>query len=705
MRITGYGDNLSLFIKNPVEGYEKYMMVNPEIGKKYFQKLEYTSPANDIFLRNKPENTYRIFVMGSSVVYGFPYDRNLMFSRILHQQLEDVYPHKQVEVVNTSITAINSFTLRDFIDEILDYAPDAILIYEGHNEFYGAFGIGSNESMSRNSTLARMHLSLMDVRFYQLFRNIVSGISVKIARGTERSEGTLMKRIVADADILLNSKEYMIAMDRFSKNMGYILKNAANKGVPVFLSEVVSNVSGMEPFNSIPNDTLQAAIDIYHEAQAAEARQDYKLALQLYYKAKDLDCLRFRASEDINSLIGELTATYGAHKVPMLAHFQNHSPNMLIGTNFMTEHVHPNIDGSFLMADVFFSAISESGVFGDVAAERKPIDYYKRNWGYTALDSLLAHHRIQLLMGQWPFMKEESAGSNYSRAYRPRFALDSLAFSVMRNPDLSLNEVRLKLAERYQKAGRIDLAYKEYESLIRMNPYIAANYRDAATCLLQLEDLPLALKYLQKSLDYEETFFATFRIAEIFLIMGDYEGAITHFNEAFYLAPEESKVNVLGKSYAALVYANNTERAKTIAAELERLRATQYLRVPPKRYTFNDYIPFQTKKQVQEAKELIDQQRNDEALHLLESSLTIYDSHVANRLIGEIHFGIKNHELAQQYFDRVYDKFRFDSQFLNKLVLLQLALNNTVSAKKYLEELKRIDPNSPQTRTLSMMLQ
>jgi tetratricopeptide (TPR) repeat protein len=241
----------------------------------------------------------------------------------------------------------------------------------------------------------------------------------------------------------------------------------------------------------------------------------------------------------------------------------------------------------------------------------------------------------------------------------------------MRNPEVSLNEVRLSLAERYQKAGRFDLAYKEYESLVRMNPYIAANYRDAATSLLQLEDLPRALTYLQKSLVFEETFFATFRMAEIYLIMGDYDSAITHFNEAFYLAPEESKVNVLGKSYVALVYANNTERAKTIAAELERLRATQYLRIPPKRYAFNDYIPFQTKKQVQEAKEMMGQQRNDEALQLLESSLTIYDSHIANRLIGEIHFENKNHELAQQYFDKVYDQFRFDSQFLIKLALLQ----------------------------------
>ncbi|MBK6285128.1 MAG: SGNH/GDSL hydrolase family protein [Draconibacterium sp.] len=153
LRLTGYGDNLDLFIKNPTEGYEKYMIVNPVVGKKYFQKFEYTAPANDIFLAEKPENTFRVFVMGSSTVYGFPYERNLMFSRILHKQLEDAYPDKKIEMVNTAITAINSFTLLDYTDQILKYKPDAVLIYAGHNEFYGAFGIGSNETMSRNREL------------------------------------------------------------------------------------------------------------------------------------------------------------------------------------------------------------------------------------------------------------------------------------------------------------------------------------------------------------------------------------------------------------------------------------------------------------------------------------------------------------------------------------------------------------------------
>ncbi|MBE0655674.1 MAG: hypothetical protein IH594_17875, partial [Bacteroidales bacterium] len=475
LRIAGYGDKFDLFIQNPTEGYGKYMMVNPEIGKKYFQKLEYTDPANDIFLKEKPENTFRIFVMGSSVVYGFPYDRNLMFSRILHKQLEDTWPGKKIEVVNTAITAINSFTLLDYTDEILRYQPDAILIYAGHNEFYGAFGIGSNETMSRNRGLTRLHIALLDLRMYQMVRNIISGAAQKFAPGNnDEVHGTLMKRIVADSDILLYSEEYNIAMERYRQNMEAILKKANKKKVPVFLSELVSNVKDMEPFNSTPGDTLEAAIDVYHKARIAEKNQDFNTALELYYRAKDLDCIRFRASEDANMILNGLIREYDVYRVPMLSWFQENSSHKLIGDNYMTEHVHPNIEGSFLMAEAFYSAILTSGILGDPDPfTRYNRDYYKRNWGYTALDSLLAHHRVTLLKGFWPFVKEERSGADYRKLYKPRSYIDSLAFRVLKFSELSLAEVRLELAEKYKASGQIFKAYQEYEALLRMNPYIA----------------------------------------------------------------------------------------------------------------------------------------------------------------------------------------------------------------------------------------
>ena len=240
LRLFKVGEDLSLFIENPTEGFEQYYIVNPVNGKKYFQKLEYTNPANDIFLKKKDDECFRIFVLGSSTVFGFPYEYNLMFSRILHKRLEDAYPDKKIEMINTAITAINSFTLLDYSRQISKYDPDAVLIYAGHNEFYGAFGLGSNEAMNKRRSLTFLHIRLMDLRIYQLIRNLIGSTMENIASSkSDPVHGTLMKRIVANEEISLHGEVYELTMENYQKNMEDILKIFDSKNVPVFFSELI----------------------------------------------------------------------------------------------------------------------------------------------------------------------------------------------------------------------------------------------------------------------------------------------------------------------------------------------------------------------------------------------------------------------------------------------------------------------------------
>jgi tetratricopeptide (TPR) repeat protein len=511
--------------------------------------------------------------------------------------------------------------------------------------------------------------------------------------------------MVADQNILLGSNEYNIAMERFKQNMSDLLKKAEKKNVPVFLSEVVCNINGMEPFNSISTDQLEGAADVYKKAQIAEQSGDFSKALELYYKAKDLDCIRFRASEDINRIINELVKEFNVYRVPMLSVFQDNSPNKLIGNNLMTEHLHPNIDGNFLMAEAFYNEIVKSEIIGTkTEMPEYSIQYRKRNYGYTSLDSITAQQRVQTLKGNWPFVKMGEKEVNFLLQHRPNSLLDSLAFSAIKDKNLTLSEVRLDLAQRYEKMGQIFLAYKEYEALIRTNPYIAVNYRDAATCLIQLADLPLALKYYQKSLEYEESGFANFKIGEIFFFMGDYNNAIINFERAFPLIADDKKLIVLVKSYIACVYGNYSEKAKSLAAELKRVKAEKYLNVPPKKYSYMQYIPFKTREQVETAKNLIQGNRPVEALTILESSLQIYDSHIANRMIGELHSNQQNFEKALSFYNKVYNQFKFDPEFLYQLALIYKGRGDKENAAKCLNEIKKVAPEYAQLESLNQLL-
>lgn len=705
LRLSNYGDNLDLFVRNETPGYEDYMMVNPEIGKKYFQKLEHTLPQNDIFYTKKPANTFRIFVMGSSTVYGFPYNKNLMFSRILNEQLEAAYPGTKIEVINTAMTAINSYTLLDFTKQILKYNPDAILIYAGHNEYYGAMGVGSNETMSKNRNLTLLHISLMDYKLYQLVRKSIYGLAQKLALVDEaRSEGTLMKRIVENNNIQYGSKEYNIGIESYKRNMDDILRKITKKHIPVFYSEVVCNVKDLKPFGSIAGNTSESANDVYEKACMAEANGDYEKAKDLYYKAKDLDGIRFRASEDINRIINELSEKYHVHRVPMLAIFQKNSPNGLIGDNLMTEHVHPNIDGQFLLADAFYSKIIETGIIGNpVLTNRSSREYVRRNYGYTKLDSLTAYHRIQMLKGSWPFVKVDEE-IKYSLIYKPKNYLDSLAFEVIRNDSLSSGNAHYQLAQMYNEDKDYSKAFMEYNAALKTYPFDALLYRDAATVLINLEDLPLALKYLLKSLEYEESGFACFKIAEIYFYMGNYKESLVFLQKALPLVPKERKILILAQTYAAYMLDNNVSAAQNVANKLKEMNAEEYIVVPAKEYYFDRFIPFQTRDEVLLAKQLVSEHRLSEALSILEASLSKYDSHIANRLIGEIYVRMGKVQTALSFYEKIYTLFRYDPKYLYELTLIYHSINEYDKANECLQEFKNIDPANRNLNTLESIL-
>lgn len=70
---------------------------------------------------------------------GFPYPNNISFQRMLKYQLQKTNPDKDIEIINLALTAINSYTFYDFAQELVHFEPDAIFIYGGHNEYYGAW--------------------------------------------------------------------------------------------------------------------------------------------------------------------------------------------------------------------------------------------------------------------------------------------------------------------------------------------------------------------------------------------------------------------------------------------------------------------------------------------------------------------------------------------------------------------------------------
>ncbi|RQW05273.1 tetratricopeptide repeat protein [candidate division KSB1 bacterium] len=700
LRFANYGDNFDMFINLSLENYPESKIVNPEIGKKYFAKFQYPRPRHDMFLKEKSENSIRIFVLGSSTVFGFPYEENLTLSKILHNRLQDSYPDKQIEMINTALTAINSYTLLDFIDDVLKAEPDAILIYAGHNEFYGAFGTGSMERANKFRWLTILHLDLLSFRSYQLLRNMMNTMSNFLLgdHGAEslKGKGTLMKLIADRKEIAYKGEIYNAGINIFRNNMGILLSKAAKKKVPVFISEVVSNVRDLPPFCSVVTDSYPPASEVFDSAKKFDENRDFNNAKENYELAKDLDGVRFRASEEINEIIHDVAGQYHATLVPMQEYFEQASPNRLIGNNLITEHVHPNIDGYFLMADAFYQKIVDSKLIGDRVEpiHFKNSNYYKNNWAYTDLDSLIGVHKVNSLRSYWPFQPVDNLSPDYLDTYTPVSMVDSLAFDYVKCADSDIHGAHIKMAEFYKAQGDYYKAFKEYYAAIKNNPFYAKDYLEAARCLMFTNDFSLALQFFDQSLQLQETFYAYYNKSEILFLMGDYAEAIQSLNKALALEDTpESREEVLKKKHKIYFYSGNKNKTSEILVDIRKIDPGYQPAFPATKKSFPFLIPVQVKDQVDKAYGLYKSGKYDQALTEFLLSLEIKETPLANRCVGDILFS-RNNGKAILYYQRAYPGYKFDVDFLVNLAILYVQNKLEKNARNTLNEIKQLDPGN-----------
>lgn len=547
LQIFHYGIDTQLFISIPDET-SRFYGINTEVGKRYFYRENFNpSPRKDLFLKAKPANGYRIFVLGGSTTAGFPYGNNITFTRILGKRLADTFPDRHIEVVNTALTAINSYTLLDFLDEILAQKPDALLVYAGHNEFYGALGVASMESLGRFRPVVKLFLKLKNYKTLILIRNLAGRLymavhGVNSAARMQDPMKTVMSRMVGDKAITLDSPLYKAGKKQFQANLGEILAKAQAAKVPVLVSELVSNISDQPPFTSTASDTLPPAAAVFARAQKLEQERQYDKARVAYYRAKDLDALRFRATEDFNEIIRNTAAAYGASVVPMQAVFTEASPNGLIGNSLIHEHLHPNIDGYFLMADAFFQTMQRENFLAQEwpIAKIKPATFYRVNWGYTSLDSIYAALSVVQLKGSWPFT---TSGPNVALAqYTPISKQDSIALRIMQTGESTLELGHLEMANWYKQQGETEKALAEYQALVYTVPYLDLFYEPYLELLLNSGQHERAEQMLAEALKYNDSGFIYKWLGQIQLALNNTAEGIANLQKARLQLPNDDQL-------------------------------------------------------------------------------------------------------------------------------------------------------------------
>ena len=597
LRWGNYMGDLSLF-SDPGIGKNEYYIPNPNFAARYFFYTKTVpNPSIDVFKQEKTPDIYRVFAMGGSSAAGYPYGFNGTYSRVVKDILQDRMPDKQVEVVNVGISAISSYTLYDQVAEILQQKPDAILIYAGHNEFYGALGVGSNENLGGFPWFVRGYLKLQQYKTFLLLRNTIVGAgkwTASLFGGQEIDpNATLMERIINSRSIALDGPKHQLAIHQFDSNLSAILDIFTQQGIPVWLGSLASNYKDQAPFVDVPvaldaqEQPLPLASTIFQEGQSLLVDGDADAAQTRFAFAKDLDGLKFRAPESINQIIREKATAYEqVHYVPVYETFVEHSPNGIIGDELMLEHLHPNAKGYFLMgasfaqvmlknkslADWVQISLNDSGSerqTGNILIEQDLIlqefEAYEEGMYLSDFDHRVAYHRVRTLKQGFPFVLSNNARP-YQQGYKPLGPADSLAFLAV-HASKSWDESKVELGGIYERTNRPEKAFLEYMGLIRNQPWNDSPYLFAAQVQLNQNNFDAAEPLLEQAYSIQpKDAYTTKMLGAIMVQKGDLQRGITLLLESRALSPSDPQM--LYNLSGAYGLNKNYQQAMEIAEEV-----------------------------------------------------------------------------------------------------------------------------------------
>ncbi len=584
LRAIGYGKDIPLlqtFTSSPAN-----YIINPELGARYFPATG-VKPAvsqTDIFLKEKPDNVYRIFVLGGSSAAGYPYMFNGRFSSMLAVILEKHYPNQRFEMVNFAMPAVASYTLRDIALELGPHKPDLVLIYAGHNEFYGGLAVASAESLGRQRWLVNLFLSLRNYKTLNLVRDFMAWL--RSGSGSQKDRGTLMERMVQEKDVPYDSELFHQATETFQGNMADIIDYFNAREIPVIVGSLVSNIRHQAPFTDvfsaetnqsnwqnsyqkalnsfkagdidgsleainlcIQQDSLPAS-QYYLLGEIREAAGDSAAAYQAFHLAKEYDGLRFRASEDLNEVIYQFRDEEKILLAPVKEAFEKYSPGRLIGKTLMLEHLHPTLTGYALMAKAYATTILNAELCGPSEVTVVPDQEWLSEIGVTYIDREVARIRIDYLMSGWPFQKNSPPPK---REYTIPNAtpLQKLALKFWMD-EINWEQLHVETAALYSQQQDWENAAREYKALIRATPINSAPYLFLGQSLMRLNRVDEALSAFNQALSVEPGAYAYKMIGSIYLQQGNAAKAIPYLEQAVQADPADLQALFsLSQAYAS----------------------------------------------------------------------------------------------------------------------------------------------------------
>ena len=637
LRATGYGYSTKYF-RLTEDG--NWYNANADFGKTFFPSwfTDYPQPINFAFAAKKPPQTFRIFVQGASAAQGYPAPA-FSFAHALEAMLRKQIPDVNFEVINTGVVAINSHVVLPIARECAEHEPDAVIVYLGNNEVVGPYGAGTVlKGFSPSMGMIRAGIWSKTTRLGQLFSSF--GEQKQEAQqwgGMSMFKGN---HVVADDPRLAGVYQH------FEKNLTDICAVNAKSGAGVFVCTVAVNLRDSAPFASehrpgLPPVDQTKWRSFYDAGVAAQSRSDFDSAIERFGKAmaidptyadlryrlgkcylqledaeaarenlvaaRKYDALRFRADEEINSIIRKVSEVYQSRGVTLVdiqqaAADDSSSIHNLPGMELFYEHVHLNLAGNFLVATELYRSLLPKikakfpDQVTDLADSPPDFDECKRLLAFTRKAEYDLMSELAVLMQKPPFTDQldsnevlQSLMTDVQRLQREKSvetaADENAAFELARtdaDDDLSLRYDHAVLQSRRQQWGpatenlqavlercpnhlmarlrlctalngsrRFDEAIAQAEDLIRRKPTFAGAFEKLADAYIGNGQDAMAIAKLRSSLELQPSRSrARVKLGAAMARQQDFSGGLKEIRKAMKEAPQLVDAHVaMGEVY------------------------------------------------------------------------------------------------------------------------------------------------------------
>lgn len=345
------------------------------------------------FIMPKPADTVRIFLVGESAAKGYPQPRNLAMSAFLGEMLSDLAKEsgKKIEVINLGTTAVASYPLVAMTEEAARYSPDYIVFYVGNNEFFGAYGTASINSVG---TLPTWALPLMAT---------ARGLAVvqateSLFQGGAAQDRTLMEQMIGQTSIAPDSPLREAAARNLGAHLGEMIAATQAAGAVPIVCTTATNESGLAPLGE-----STAAAERFAAAQTLAAGGDARGAREAFLEARDLDPMPWRPTRGTEEAIRSAARSGGAALCDIAERFRDASAMGATGWDLLDDHVHLTVRGQAEAARLMADAILRAGgpLAGDPARLAALPDWqaYAKRLGTNQYDDYRVHHTMRVLFG------------------------------------------------------------------------------------------------------------------------------------------------------------------------------------------------------------------------------------------------------------------------------------------------------------------